>query len=414
LGRIKPQAKQAVAIQGAAMLLGARAFDQGVTGSIRIGRRCEHRRQTRPTRRRPSMPSTVHVSLRRWLWLTMAGAVLLTGLTTSTAAALVAAPAGATPQPPAPAAPGQPASPPSAGLGLAASRQAPSTSDPNGAFLRSRHGRFTPLGGIPGAAVSSHLNVNNRGQVVGAYADGQGTLRAFVKDRRGRVTTFAVPGAAATLAAGINDRGQVAGTYFDTLDPPPPPPGTVHGFVRQPDGQITTIDLPARTLTAVTDINNHGQLAGQTLDAAGRAIGFVRDPNGRVTTIDIPGREVGDVPALNDRGQVVGEAAVPPDALSGNPTLKPRYGFVWDRGRISQLDVPRSLATVAYGINNAGQITGAYADAAGRRHGFLLQRGRYSTIDAPGRPETEAAWGINDRGQIVIPELGTGLGPVPS
>jgi hypothetical protein len=44
------------------------------------------------------MPSTVRATLRRWLRL-MAGAVLLTGLTTSTAAALVAAPAGAAPQP---------------------------------------------------------------------------------------------------------------------------------------------------------------------------------------------------------------------------------------------------------------------------------------------------------------------------
>jgi hypothetical protein len=45
-------------------------------------------------------------------------------------------------------------------------------------------------------------------------------------------------------------------------------------------------------------------------------------------------------------------------------------------------------------------------------HGFVLQRGRYETIDAPGRPQTQAAWGINDRGQIVIPEPGTGLAPV--
>ena len=351
------------------------------------------------------MRSTVRVTLRRCLRL-MAGAVLLTALTTST----VPASAGAAPQPPAPAAPAQPASLPSADLALDASRQPPA--DPNGAFLRSRKGRFTPLGALPGAAVASHLNLNNRGQVVGAYADAQGGIRAFVKDRRGRVTTFAVPGAAITIAAGINDRGQVAGTYYDTLLPPPPPPGTVHGFVRQPDGQITTIDLPARTLTAVTDINNRGQLAGQTLDAAGRAIGFVRDPNGRVTIITIPGREVGDILALNDRGQVVGEAAVPPEVLNGNPTLKPRYGFVWNQGRITQLDVPRSLATIAYGINNAGQITGAYADATGRRHGFLLQRGRYTPIDVPGRTETEAAWGINDLGQIVMPELGTGLGPV--
>ena len=86
--------------------------------------------------------------------------------------------------------------------------------DPAGAFLF-RDGRFTPLGGIPGAQMAAHLNLNNRGQVVGLYPDNQGVIRSFVKDRRGRVTTFAVPGAAATLAGGINDRGQIAGTYLD-------------------------------------------------------------------------------------------------------------------------------------------------------------------------------------------------------
>lgn len=67
--------------------------------------------------------------------------------------------------------------------------------------------------------------------------------------------------------------------------------------------------------------------------------------------------------------------------------------------------------TGALGINHRGQITGSYDDAAGRHHGFVLQRGRFTTIDAPGRTVTDA-WGINDRGEIVVPELATGLIPV--
>jgi uncharacterized membrane protein len=277
--------------------------------------------------------------------------------------------------------------------------------DPTGAFLF-RDGRFTPLRGVPGAAASAHLNLNNRGQVVGFYPDDQGVIRSFVKDRRGQVTTFAVPGAAATLAAGINDRGQVAGTYL-AAPLGGGPPGTARGFVRQPNGRITTFDDGA-----VTDINNRGQVVGQELDAAGRTIGFLRDPDGKLTIIDLPGRaEVGEVLALNDRGQVVGLW----EDQAETPTVEPgtHHGFVWDRGRLTRFDVPGSLATGALGINNAGQITGAYDDAAGRHHGFVLRRGRYTTIDGPGRTVTDA-WGINDRGQIVIPDLGTGLTPVPS
>jgi hypothetical protein len=44
--------------------------------------------------------------------------------------------------------------------------------------------------------------------------------------------------------------------------PRPAPPGTTHGFVREPGGRITTIDLPRFTDTTVTDINNRGQIAG--------------------------------------------------------------------------------------------------------------------------------------------------------
>jgi uncharacterized membrane protein len=307
------------------------------------------------------------------------------------AALVVAAPtaAGATPQPAAAATP----------------------ADPAGALLRSPGGRFTPLGGVPGASTAGHINVNNRGQVVGGYLDAQGVARSFVKDRRGRVTTFAVPGAAATVAAGINDHGQIAGTYLDApLGGGLPPPGTVHGFVRQPDGRITTIDLPARfDNTAVTDINNRGQLVGQTLDAAGRGIGFLRDPDGRVTIVELPGpAAVQEFLALNDRGQVAGTWDDRFDTQAKEPYSS--HGFVWDRGRLTRFDIPGSLATGALGINNLGQVTGSYDDAAGH-HGFVWRRGRFTTIDAPGRAVTDA-WGVNDRGQIVVPELGTGLTPV--
>jgi hypothetical protein len=316
------------------------------------------------------MASTARPKRRR-LRLAVAGAVAVT--------ALVAAPAGADP-----------------------SGNAPAPPDPTGAFVV-RDGRFTPLDTIPNAAVSGHVNSNNRGQVVGLYADAADaatappgqlpTIRSFVKDPRGPVTTFAVPGASATVATGINDRGQVAGTSFDagvTFGDSPYPPGSVHGFIRQPDGRITTIDLPRFANTAVTDINDRGQLAGQNLEfVAERSLGFMREPDGRLRVIDLPGRgAVGSYLALNDRGQVVGQW----DDRNQTPAKEPGtgHGFVWDRGRLTRFDVLRSLATGALGINNAGQISGSYDDAAGRHHGFVLGRGRYTTIDAPGRTVTDA------------------------
>jgi uncharacterized membrane protein len=345
----------------------------------------------------PDIPTaTTTSSLRRRA--TAAVTTALAGVVLAALVVVAPTPADATPQPP--------------------------PADPNGAYLF-RDGRFTPLGGVPGAQVTAHFNLNNRGQVVGLYVDAADaaatppgrlpTVRSFVKDRHGRVTTFTVSGASATVACGINDFGQIAGTYRDAgagVPGVPAPPGTVHGFVRQPGGQITTIDLPGFTDTQLSDINNRGQLVGKANDAQGRRVGFLRDPGGKVTTIVLPGGALSDeILAVNDRGQVAGSWDDRPQTRTVEPGSF--HGFVWDRGRLTRFDVPGSLATGALGINNAGQVTGSFDDTRGH-HGFVRQpSGRYTTIDAPGRMVTDA-WGVNDRGHIVIPELGTGLGPVTS
>jgi uncharacterized membrane protein len=142
----------------------------------------------------------------------------------------------------------------------------------------------------------------------------------------------------------------------------------------------------------VTDINNRGQLVGQNAEfAAEQALGFLRDPNGRVTIIDLPGQAtVQEFLALNDRGQVVGQWDDQYDTDANEPGS--RHGFVWDRGRLIRFDVPGSRSTGALGINNAGQISGSHDDAAGGHHGFLLQRGRY-TSDRRARPDSHRRLG---------------------
>jgi uncharacterized membrane protein len=146
---------------------------------------------------------------------------------------------------------------------------------------------------------------------------------------------------------------------------------------------VTTFAVPGASATVAAGIDDRGQVAGTYFDA---------------------GTTLGD-----DRGQVVGTWDDRFDTDANEPGS--RHGFVWDRGRVTRLDVPGSLFTGALGINNRGQLTGSYDDADGGHHGFVLQRGRVTTIDAPGWILTDA-WGINDLGEIVIPELGTGLGPV--
>jgi probable HAF family extracellular repeat protein len=67
---------------------------------------------------------------------------------------------------------------------------------------------------------------------------------------------------------------------------------------------------------------------------------------------------------------------------------------------ITQLDVPGATSTVAYGINDAGQIVGDFGNNTGV-HGFLDTGGSYTTILVPGAPLITVAQGINNVGQIV-------------
>jgi hypothetical protein len=307
-----------------------------------------------------------------------------------------------------------------------------------GGFVYRKSG-YRPLGVVPGAApldevpglpgatvAQTHFAINDRGETAGFYADAgpgpdglpPGSTHGFVKDRRGRVTSFYVPGALGILVKGNNNRGQVVGLYVDAGAVPGPdglpPPGSVHGFVRAPSGRITTLDVPFPYLHDVADINDLGQMVGYYDNPDGEGAGaFLREPNGAITRINVPGALVTTAHAINNRGQVVGaylEAGAAPNP-DGTTPAKAVHGYLWDKGRMRRLDVPRSIWTQAFGINDRGQIAGGYYDADGKQHGFLLERDGYKTLDAPGRTDN-IAWGINDRGQVVIPEAIVRLLPV--
>lgn len=190
-----------------------------------------------------------------------------------------------------------------------------------------------------------------------------------------------------------------------------------HGFVRSPDGTVTTVDVPGAADTLLYGANNHGAVVGQYVDADGLEHGFELEHR-VLTVIDPPGSPATpaarDLSAfdINDRDQVVGYYA------DAHGTY---HGYLYDHGRFTTLDppgaanVPSFATTVAFGINDYGQVAGQYVDAAGVLHGYLWQPGRgFTTINPPqitsfdnGTPGAGTiATDINDRGQILLPAPG--------
>jgi uncharacterized membrane protein len=291
-----------------------------------------------------------------------------------------------------------------------------------------RNGRFTSLPDAPGAQVTVHRGLNDRGPDRGCLhrrrrrigPDGlypadavHGFIYTPSHSRNPRFETLDIPGAQYAVPYDINNRGQIVGVYLDEgVVPGPdglPPPGAQHAFLWD-RGEVTVID-PPDTVNAPNaySINDRGEIVGVRVVADVGQVGFVRQPDGRYVTLDPPGGAENKALGINDRGQVVGayldDGAEPgPDGLFAAGTI---HGYMWDDGRYTRLDVPGARATVAEDIDNRGQIVGDVKDAAGRIRGFLRTRGTYTLVDAPGDRTDSIAIHTNDRGDILIPAPGT-------
>jgi probable HAF family extracellular repeat protein len=261
-------------------------------------------------------------------------------------------------------------------------------------FLLER-GKATPIEADDPAVQVFPAGINNRGVIVGEYVRPDVAESGLRRDPDGRISTFDVPGAAGTEATDINDHGVIAGAY-STDTPIVNNSARPRGFLL--DGEkLTTIEVEGSVITAVNGINNREQAVGAYTDSAGTLHGF-RWENGRITTIDIPGAANTTLIDINNRGQIVGTTTT--DA-AGTTTR----GFLWEDGRVTDIRVSDAAVISPQRINDRGQIVGFTADDAdltGAR-GFLLNKGvngPSTPVDVPGAPRTAPA-GLNDRGQIV-------------
>src|SRR5262249_44861488 len=164
---------------------------------------------------------------------------------------------------------------------------------------------------------------------------------------------------------------QIVGYSFNSIGQAP---GS--GFLLS-GGALTTLTVPGASYTQLYGINNVGQIVGFSNK------GSFLFSGGTFTMLPVA---VGIALGLNDSGQIGGGEG--------------DHGFLLSGGTLTTFDAPRASVTVPTGINNAGQIVGAYADISGQGHGFVLSGANLVTLDVPGSNLTEA-FGINDRGEVV-------------
>lgn len=125
--------------------------------------------------------------------------------------------------------------------------------------------------------------VTGNGAIVASYTQAGGSKgnHGYIRDPQGQVTTFDVPKAtvdvasSGTMPIGMNEAGTISGFFMG-------PDGQHHGFLRTPSGQFTVVDHPNAVSTALTRINAASSVAGDWIDGAANTHGFIISPGGRL------------------------------------------------------------------------------------------------------------------------------------
>jgi PEP-CTERM motif len=213
-------------------------------------------------------------------------------------------------------------------------------------------GAFTVLPLAPGSIAVDPIGINDAGVIVG----GAGS-QAFIFSG-GTYALFSAPGFTSTLARGISNSGLVTGTAIGGSGNVP--------FIYDPVANSFTFITIANTVPTGVNLaqgmNASGQVAGDVKDSSFGDIGFIRESDGTITTYQHSGSPT-RLRDINDAGLIAGFyflSSDNPASLLG--TLS---------GGFDPFDYPGAASTAAEGINNAGDISGAWVDNAGVEHGFI-------------------------------------------
>ena len=222
---------------------------------------------------------------------------------------------------------------------------------------------FTNFGqiafGFTGVDATVLTGINNQHQVVGFLTVGNALISFIISNfdpiagNLGTADQVLVPGSLLTVATGVNDAGNVVGIYLDGQ-------GQEHGFLLQ-IGAYTTIDFPGAVATEANGINNHGDIVGDYTDSAGLVHGFTL-MNGRFQDVDAPFATAGlSVRGINDSRVVVGEYTA--RGTAGLASFSGPLGNLqpFNFPQVSPLDVadfPAPFASSANALNNSREIAG--------------------------------------------------------
>jgi hypothetical protein len=169
--------------------------------------------------------------------------------------------------------------------------------------------------------------------------------------------------------------------------------GQCHGFLRDPSGTMTTIDVPDApgTSTFPRSINTAGLVTGGYSDGAVTQKGLIRHNRGRLTTFNVPGASSTFPQSINPSGTVAGYFVVNAGYPRTHALLRTADGAIttFDRPRSSESQA--ALRTTAWSVKAAGEVAASFWDPSFGDVGFVRAADGTFTTFHFGPPYTEVA-----------------------
>ena len=221
---------------------------------------------------------------------------------------------------------------------------------------------FTLINGLfttydfPGSKNTYFYGLSNDGTAAGYYEDSEGLSHGIILEN-GELREYNFPDAVETQIYGISDAtGALTGNFIDAS-------GMRRGFSGD-----TIIEYPEASATYADFASAEGSVIGSFIDAEGVYKPYVRHPDGKFLSLDLPHAaqfEYFFLPGVNDAGRVVARAKLIGDI--------PRTAVGTLQHGLQSLEVPGSISTDGWNINQDGSIVGNYDSPDGRRHGFIAR-----------------------------------------
>ena len=221
---------------------------------------------------------------------------------------------------------------------------------------------FTLIDGVfatysfPGSQKTHFYALGNNGVAAGHYQDSEGLYHGVVLEG-GELRQYDFPNAVETFLHGISDAtGALTGSFIDAS-------GVRRGF----SGDLI-VAYPEASATYAEFVNAEGGVIGSFVDAQGVFYPYIRNPDGRFISLELPHAaqfEYFFLPGVNDAGIVIARAKLKGDI--------PRTAVGALQQGLQSLEVPDSVSTEGWNINQDGSIVGHYDSPDGRRHGFIAR-----------------------------------------